>query len=945
MSVSDPAATSTTAATKTSTKTGTAARPTLIASALQASSLDEQQLGGKAAQMAWLTRHGFPVPEWLVLTTDAFDAFVAGHGLQDWLNQQTQALTTAAQAGEIAVRIHQRVCSLPLPENLHQVLLAQLPQLAQANQDVSKQPFAVRSSVVGEDSDAASFAGQMDSFLFQHGLAAIEDAIRRVWASAFSERALAYRLRHGISLQDIRCAVIVQRMIEGQVSGVMFTAHPVTGRRDHLLVSACWGCGEGLVSGLCSADEFTLDQQGERVQQQLADKDRALRFNRQLGQGTEEVMIPEAERLQACLTVEQTRQLARTGLRVAQLRHCPQDIEWTFSEDRLWLLQTRPVTALPRPAQPRGRRIVWDNSNIQESYCGITTPLTFSFARRAYATVYEQTMAILGLPKSTIAAQRDMLDNMLGLIRGRVFYNINNWYRGLQFLPGFKSNKAAMERMMGLQDPVDFIEDRALSPAEKLRKLPSMLRALFNLLLSFATMEKRVADFRALFEREYQAVPRKHLHTLEMAELMDWVKRLDRNILQGWTAPILNDFFVMMSNARVHAALHKAGVEGQDAVQNNLMSGEEGIESTEPTKFLLRMAAAVRREPSLRELIRNTPNAKLMDALQQPWPTFYILCQEYIERYGDRTMGELKLESITLRQDTAFLFAILKNFIDRDDLSLEHLNRNEMTLRQQAETNAFTAIARSAGQRGLRRFRKHLQRLRSAVKHRENMRLARTRLFGLYRDLFLEMGKRLYEADCLDAARDVFYLTLDELHAWVDGTSVGSLRGVANVRKAEYAAYAPDDELPHHFFTWGAVYHYNACEYPYQIPVVQAGDALQGIGCYPGIVEQPVRLIFSPQDELSLDGQILCTMRTDPGWAPLFPSAGGLLIERGSTLSHSAVVARELGIPAVVNVPGITKILRNGEKIRIDGSSGLVVRLEADAEAAPADADRLAATP
>ena len=165
------------------------------------------------------------------------------------------------------------------------------------------------------------------------------------------------------------------------------------------------------------------------------------------------------------------------------------------------------------------------------------------------------------------------------------------------------------------------------------------------------------------------------------------------------------------------------------------------------------------------------------------------------------------------------------------------------------------------------------------------------------------------------------------MYAWYDGRAVQTnLRGLVTLRKEEYASYEAED-LAHHFWTYGMVYHHNSYAYPYQETLQTEGD-LTGVGCYPGIVEQKIRLIFTPDDELSLNGQILCTVRTDPGWAPLFPTAGGILVERGSTLSHSAVVARELGIPAIVGIPNITKILQDGERVRMDGALGTIVRLE-----------------
>ncbi|MET1076637.1 MAG: phosphoenolpyruvate synthase [Pseudomonas sp.] len=887
----------------------------------QALFLPPEQLGGKAANLARLTREGLPVPRWWVLTTEAFQLLLEDNHLSASIEARLKLVGRDNAALEVlALQIQQQVLAAVLPQVLRN-------QLAEALAGQEQVQFAVRSSVLGEDAQGASFAGQMDSYLFQSGLSAIEQSLLQVAASAFNARALQYRQAKGIALSDIRAAVIVQEMVEGDVSGVMFTAHPVTGSRRHALISAAWGVGEGIVAGICNTDEYSVGLFDDQVAVQLADKDVAVRFDSGSGRGTREVEVDSAQRHARALSDAQVLQLRDQGRQIASLLRFPQDIEWTLRGEQFYILQTRPITRLPAPSQPSGQRLVFDNSNIQESYCGVTTPLTFSFANRAYATVYEQTMRVIGVSDRQIQAHRDMLDNMLGLIHGRVYYNINNWYRGLLVLPSFKTNKADLERMMGLTDPVDLVQDQQPGLAAKLAKLPQVLRALFLLTRGFRRMDALVGEFRAMFDRAYRSVPRDELHCLSVGELIDEVRRLDRELLQRWTSPIVNDFYVMMMNGRVHRCLVAAGLEQPEVLQNNLLSGEDGIESTEPTKLLLRMCAYVRTRAELKELIEGADNASLLGRVQVWDPLFHGQCLHYIEQYGDRTMGELKLESITLRQDPSFLFAILKNYLSRPDLTPETLAANEARYRLQAEQLAFETIAQRLGARALRRFKKHLGQLRSAIRNRENMRLARTRMFGLYRDLFLEIGQQLAMDEALALPRDIFYLSLDELYALQDGRAVQTeLKSLVSARQAEYAGYEQQD-LPHHFWTWGMVYRHNSYEYPHT-PVVQAEGDIRGIGCYPGVVEEKVRLIFSPQDELSLNGQILCTVRTDPGWAPLFPTAGGILVERGSTLSHSAVVARELGIPAIVGIPGITALLRNGERVRMDGAAGTIERLD-----------------
>lgn len=887
-------------------------------------------LGGKAFNLAKLSLNELPVPDWFVLTTEAVDKFLEDIGVSEFANAQVESLSAKSTQKEIEVvaeKIQSRIIENELTGDLAELVKSRLPK-----EMLSDQYVAVRSSIVGEDAEGASFAGQMDSYLFQKGIDSIFSSIVKVVASAFNQRALSYRLHKGLEISNIRAAVIVQEMIEGDVSGVMFTAHPITGSRKHALISGTYGCGEGVVSGLCSADEFSVGLFDNKIEKVVNLKDTILVFDTKNERGTKEIEVAADSQNVACLKDNQIIQLRDIGIQIAENYQFPQDIEWTIRGNSVYILQSRPVTQLPEPQSPEDNLIVWDNSNIQESYCGVTTPLTFSFASKAYATVYEQTMRIFGVKEEEIQSDRVMLDNLLGLINGRVYYNINNWYRGLLKLPSFNTNKEDMERMMGLEDPVDLVEAPDYSFKDKLLKLPQLLRFLVKLLISFARMDRLVKDFRDMFDHEYQSIRRPRLHTLTFSELVGLARSLDARLLNRWTTPIANDFYVMMMNGKVHRWLEKSGLDNAEALQNNLMSGEEGIESTEPTKMLLRMCAKIRKSSTLMELFSNNENNVLLQLIKGNDRDFYSDCQEYIEKYGDRVMGELKLESVTLRQDPSFLFAVLKNYLSKPDLTIDTLHENELKLREEAEDLVFSALTDKVGSKKLQKFKKDLHKLRCAVRNRENMRLARTRMFGLYRDIFLEIGNQLSFYGIVDDPRDVFYLTINELYEYNDGRSVcTNFRALIEARKDEFASYQ-DKDLPHHFWTWGAVYHHNAYEYPFEDKadaIDENAETLKGTGCYPGVVEKPIRLIFSPEDELNLDGQILCTVRTDPGWAPLFPTAGGIIVERGSTLSHSAVVARELGIPAIVGVPGLTKILTDKEPVRMDGATGVIQRLSA----------------
>jgi pyruvate,water dikinase len=869
----------------------------------------ESRVGGKATGLARLAAAGVRVPSWVVLPVEAFQRHLEQTGLADRIATQLRELDLGRV--EAAGReLRRAVEAAPAPVHLAGALGAALP---------GPGPFAVRSSVVGEDSTTRSFAGQFDTELCvpPGGLPA---AIRRCWASAFNARALAYQLRDGRPFTPPAIAVVVQEMIEGDVSGVLFTSNPVSGVADEALITAAWGLGKGIVGGLCNTDEYVWAHDGRELAARVADKDLQVVASAR-GAGTCETPVAAPRRHVRALAPREVDALGRCGLRVARAFNAPQDIEWTRRDGELYLLQARPITARPRATEPR--RIVWDNSNIQESFCGVTTPLTFSFATRVYASVYEQTLRMLGASTKTIAAYQPVLRNTLGLVAGRVYYNINNWYRMLLVLPSFGRNKQDMEQMMGLESPVDFIESQVLSTRQKLRRLPRLALSGVRLALEFRRLDRSVSRYLREFRETIGSIDRTALADASLDELLGAAERLQRNVIERSHVPIVNDIYVMTTSGRLRRLLERNVAEDARAVAAGLLAAGEGIESTEPTRRLMEMAQIIRATPELRAALHRGAPDEALKRLGERSAFLRAALEGYLDRYGDRVIGELKLETVSLRQDPSFLVHVLRNFAAQDELDPPRLAREERARRDACERRVLDQLPPLQRQR----VRRALERTRKGIKRRESLRLTRTRLFGLYRDIYGAVGRRLHEANRLEHPRDVFYLTVEELEAYHEGRAVAAnLAAIVRARKAEYAGYERE-ELPNRFETVGGVYHGRRV-LPAPPNGAADGRVLRGSGCCPGVVEAELRVVSRPDGDLSLNGKVLTAVRTDPGWTPLFPSAAGILIERGSTLSHSAVLAREFGIPAVVGVPNLTKIVHDGERVRLDGARGLVERLE-----------------
>ena len=880
--------------------------------------------GGKAHGLGLLEREGLTVPPFIVLSADEFRAHLRRVGLRvgDTLPDLDSGDDEAASA-----RIRAAVEAVVLEPSLREALVAA------RREHLGSSQLAVRSSAVGEDSADLSFAGQHDTLLGIGDDDALERAVLRCWSSAFSVRALAYRRLRGLDPSDVAMGVVVQALVEGEVSGVMFTVHPVSGDRDRVLINAVFGLGEGVVSGELDADAYTVHRVSGEVQAQVAHK-----RQRVVGRagGTRTEALPANLQRRPCLTDGQARELTDVGVALHARLGAPQDVEWTLHDGALVVLQTRPITALPPPPAPddhddgsaTGSGTIWDNSNIIESYTGVTSPLTFSFAQRAYEIVYRQFHDVVGVPADEIEANADLYPHILGLLRGRVYYNLINVYRLVALLPGFDFNKPLLEQMMGLKDVADYAPERPPSSTARryLVELPRLVRNAVQFGRQVGTVEGKVPGFFELFEEVLDDHGDTDFRTLPPEDIARVYADLERRLLWQWKVPIVNDFAVMIFYGVLRSITEKWGLDDTGALHHELLCGEGGLMSTEPAKAALRIARELRDDPAAAELFRRADADELARALREREPPLEVWdwIDEYLERFGYRCVGELKLEERSLRDDPTPLLTSLQGYLAGTPPDPDELDRRERRKRRNAEARVAAALRA----RPLRRvaYGWLLRKARAAVRDRENLRFCRTRIFGLSRDLFRGLGWQLYRVGELASPDDVFYLTVDDLFGLVHGTSTCTdLRGLAAVRRAEFARYRAEDDPDDHIVTSGIPYRNN----PFTSPAGTDGPALTdgcltGTPCSPGIARAPARVVRSPRGEPPLQGEILVASRTDPGWVTLYPGAAGLLIERGSPLSHSAVVARELGIPAVVGIGGLLDAIATGQTVEMDGGAGTV---------------------
>jgi pyruvate,water dikinase len=800
-------------------------------------------VGGKAAMLMRLVAQGFDVPEFFAIEPAAFDGGMA----------QT----------DIEAAIAERLV------------------------DIGPGPYATRSSAREEDGVSASHAGQFLSVL---NLAAydVPAAARKVFESGLKTSVADYRVARGLGDTGAAPAVIVQQMVAARCAGVAFSADPVNGRRDRVIVSAITGLGDRLVGGEEDGQGFVLRKADGAVLEAPADP-----------------VLASADLA------------ALHALAVAIERVCggPQDIEWAFEGERLYLLQARPITTVLRGTPIDDSALtVFDNSNIVESYPGLVSPLTFSFAQYAYSRVYRAFVGMVGIKPAIVAQNAAVFDNLLARVDGRVYYNLGNWYRALALLPGFANNTARMELMMGVDQPLpaELVAAMSAPRGPALRRWLGVASISLHLGLASLRLGSTIRGFYRRVETVL-ASPAASLDTMSLTALAAEYRRIEADLLDRWDAPLVNDFLCMIAFGASRQLMQKwAGAAGL-ALHSDIMVGQGDMISAEPAKRIRAMGRMLDGHADLVQQL-SSGSGDGIDA----HPELAAAISAYLERFADRCAEELKLESVTLDRDPSPLYRAIASTATVPPAS--RLGR----------TDSATTLRRVFGGKPVRRLVASIALgvAKRRVRDRENLRFERTRIFGRGRRLFRAAGAQFHGLGLLDAPDDIFFLTVSEVLGAIEGFATShDLAAIARLRRAELVAAAARTDPGERLMLRGAV---SAGVADLAPPIAHIRDETRersGIGCSAGVVTAVARVIRDPRTQVLARGEVLVARHTDPGWIALFTNAAAIVVERGSPLSHSAIVARELGIPCVVALKGAMDWIIDGETIEIDGMTGSVRRL------------------
>lgn len=845
-------------------------------------------VGGKGAALASLTGADILIPPWIVVTPEAFKRCLGKERFSDLV-----AATSCLDA--------KRVIDGLRPESwLIDALRDHIDRICP-----EAETLAVRSSAVEEDGILHSFAGLLDSFL-SVPLGELPDRIADVWLSAFSPAVFEYRRRKGISIPPSPPAVILQRMVEPQAAGIAFSRDPVNACKKQCVVSAVSGLGDKLASGASNADSYYVDLERRVTDRRQADEHAT-------DDSSQEFVLRDEE----IISISELARSAESHF------GCPQDIEWALQDGDLFLLQSRPITSLGNTRETEENRTIWDNSNIAESYNGITTPLTYSFASRAYQAVYRQFCITLGVSRKIVDVNRDTFSTLLGLIRGRIYYNLNSWYRILSLLPGFSINQQFMEQMMGVDQSLPEDVRIQIPPASRLVKLRvgfSLLTTAGGLVLHHFILPLTKARF---LRRLDQSLAEAHtISKLSTTALGSYYQNLERQLLTKWDAPLINDFFAMV----FVGVLRKLSIGWCNAKNSglhcDLLSEESGIISVEPVRRLGTMADIARKDANLVGLL-NTGTPSTIETELVKYPDLQHHIQQYLDDFGYRCLHELKLESPTLHDNPITLFRAIGRLASRNENNESRTSLNTASRRLASEKEMRLALSGHPVKRII--FSWVLRNARARTRDRENLRFERTRVFGTARRIFIALGHRFFEQGLLKTPKDIFYLHVDEILDLVEGVPISTpIEEFVAIRRKEFHEFAQMPTPPDRFETFDAMGEISISPAP-SSTMPQDGDSeMRGDGAAGGVIQGRVRIVSDPESTSLAPGEILVAERTDPGWIMLFSAASGVLIEHGSLLSHVSIVTRELRIPAIVSLPGLTEWLKDGDWVEMDGSNGMV---------------------
>jgi rifampicin phosphotransferase len=861
-------------------------------------------VGGKALNLGIMSSGGLPVPGGFCVTTDAYRLVVADQ-LDDLMGKLADAADSDAVAAA-AEEARRRVLAIKPPDELRSAIADQYQAMG------DDEPVAVRSSATAEDLAYASFAGQQDTYLNVVGVAALLDAVRRCWASLWTDRANSYRNANGIDHRSVALAVVVQHMIDASVAGVMFTANPVTGNRNETVIDASPGLGEAVVSGAVNPDHFVVNSVDRSiVTRRLGDK--KMMITSVPGGGTAHHELA-GQSTGPCLDDQQLLQLVDLGQQVQQLYGAPQDTEWALdSAHRFWLTQARPITTLYPLAQTHrpGLRVLMCLSLAQ----GLTRPITpmgiaaIRLIGTSVATAIKMPPAqpLAGPPAMHAPGQRLFMD-ITSVLRNRIGRRAVIAAFGVMEARASAVLKTLAERPeFSLIESHDHTVLRHIAGALIHNRVPvRVVAGLINPEMAYRGIAATERRLRRTLTLPTSATATQHLDFVQ--------QRLgDLFFLMPRTVAYAGGGLLMLGASRW--LLRDVAKPGE---LQEVLRGLPHNVTTEMDLKLWELTEEIRDDSASRAVFTDLAVSELLKRYRDRAlpPVAQRGLQAFLRRYGHRAVGEIDLGMLRWSDDPSHLLGVISNYLrlDTDDLDpVTQFRAGE----EKAEAMIISLTSRAA-ERSRPRARLAgwtLRRVRQLIGLRESPKFLLILALGVMREHLKVVGRELAATGKIDQVDDVFFLDLGDARRGLAGED---LRTLVAERQDAYQQELKRRHIPRLLLSDGTE--------PEAVALEAAGGdgSLAGSPASAGTVTAKARVVLDPVGARLEPGEILVAPSTDPGWTPLFLTAGGLVMEMGGSNSHGAVVAREYGIPAVVGVPDATHKIETGQLITVDGAAGLI---------------------
>ncbi|AET67458.1 phosphoenolpyruvate synthase/pyruvate phosphate dikinase [Desulfosporosinus orientis DSM 765] len=858
-----------------------------------------EHCGGKGWNLSRMARYGFKVPKGGIITAAAFILFVEENGLAQQLRDVSESFRST---GNDELALAQKLDSLKksfftarVPEPVVTQVSHFLAQL-----DITDKPLAIRSSASGEDSPKASFAGIHDSFLNVQGLDKILSAIKRCYASLWSMRALAYRQKMGFADQEVLPSVVIMEMVDAKSSGVGFSCNPQSGRLDQIVIEANFGLGESIVGGSTEPDQYIVNYNLELIEKKIGHK-LFVTIAREDGE-TQLVPIPQSlnpdgQVLSDPEIIELSVLIARVYKALGE-GEVQQDVEWAFNGKHFFILQARPVTGQASYTYPilKDQPDIWSNGNFKD-----TCPMVFSaFLHRPMISAINNLLAVVPKELGYPALEGRQYCRFFA---GRIYLNIAllqwEYYDILGFSPA-ETNAQVGGHQEEIQVPRLTGRQRLATTVNKLKMFRLMLRVR--------------KDAQQLFRGVRQwgkELLEKDLLALNDREMVKALITINTEVEPFVKIGLLNSNAVMLMDTVVNALKRDYG-EKAWAIANSLLVGKAKLPSAEQGYRLIELAETAHGDRSARKYFASQPFQPLAwETLLPEDSVFKRMFKEYLAEFGHRAVYEVDWENPRWREDPTYLLEYIKEIMVSADLG--KFKAEQQTKSEQGELLYKKKVPL------YRRWRINwlLRQAIRGIELREEGKSEMARLVEPSRYITLCIGQRLKKRGLIAEINDVFHCSFPDIFAMLlgywDGTGIRTLIGDRKQRKIELEQLEPPD----------LIINGKANNAP-AIPVGE-GNVLSGLGVASGRAQGKARLLYRPEEGIG-QGDVLVAPSTDPGWTPLFLKAAGIVMETGGFLSHGATVAREYGIPAVVNVPGAMKFIKDGDELIVDGDLGKVFK-------------------